>query len=343
MSEGETQPMVSVIIPHYGGEGILKECLESLGKTAYADLEIIVVDNNSPDDSAKMIKNKFPHVKLIQSEANRGFAGGCNFGAQHATGEYFLILNNDTIHDNNWIRHLVHRMESNNNISSVQPKIMNYKKRDYFDYAGGSGGFMDKYCSPFARGRIFNTVEKDEGQYDNPCRIFWASGTAFLTRKNIFKQVGGFDETLFAHMEEIDYHWKCQFLGYEIWVEPQSIVYHHGAITLPISSPHKTYLNYRNSLILLLTNYPPHIAFKLFFPRFLMEILSFIKEILFLRWNHALAIIRSWIWIFFHPGYLTQRRKSLQKTYDVDNIYKKSIVVAYYLLAKKTFTELINR
>jgi GT2 family glycosyltransferase len=342
MSGGKTEPMVSVIIPHYGGEEILQECLESLKNTVYEELEIIVVDNNSQDDSTNIINTKFPNVKLIQSEINRGFAGGCNIGAQHAQGEYFLILNNDTIHDNNWILHLVHRMESDNNISSVQPKIKNYNKRDYFDYAGGSGGFMDKYCSPFARGRIFNTVEKDEGQYNNPCQIFWASGTAFITRKNIFNQIGGFDETLFAHMEEIDFHWKCQLLGYKIWVEPQSVVYHHGAITLPISSSLKTYLNYRNSLILLLTNYPLYIALKLFTPRFFMEFLSLIKEILFLRWNHALAIVKAWIWIFFHPSYLYRRRKNLQKTHEIDNIYKNSIVVAYYVLAKKTFTDLIN-
>ena len=132
------------------------------------------------------------------------------------------------------------RLESNNRISSVKPKIKNYKMQDYFDYAGGCGGFMDKYCFPFVRGRIFNTIEKDEGQYDNACHIFWASGTAFLTRKKIYTQISGFDETFFAHMEEIDYHWKCQLLGYEVWVEPRSVVYHYGGSTLPASSPQKT-------------------------------------------------------------------------------------------------------
>ena len=340
MSKGEAKPLVSVIIPHYGGEKILQECLESLKNTDYQELEIIVVNNSSPDNSVKIVQKSFPNVNLIQSNYNRGFSGGCNFGAQHAMGEYLLILNNDTVHEINWITHLVQRIESNKNISAVQPKIKQYKSRDYFDYAGGSGGFMDKYCSPFSRGRVFNTIEKDEGQYDDPCKIFWASGTAFITRRNIFEEIGGFDETLFAHMEEIDYHWKCQLLGFEVWVEPQSIVFHHGAITLPTSSPQKTYLNYRNSLILLLTNYSLTISFMLFFPRLFMELLSLIKEILFIRPGHALAILRSWIWIFFHPFFLHQRRQNLKKTHKINNIYQKSIVVEYFLKWKKTYKEL---
>ena len=340
MSRGKTQPLVSVIIPHYGGEEILQECLESLKNTDYSELEIIVVDNNSSDNSIRIVQAKFPYIKLIQSEYNRGFAGGCNFGSQHATGEYLLIINNDTVHESDWIIRLVQFMESNKNISSVQPKIKNYKKRNYFDYAGGSGGYMDKYCFPFSRGRIFNTVEKDEGQYDDSCRIFWASGTAFLTKKYIFEQIGGFDETLFAHMEEIDYHWKCQLLGFEVWAEPQSIVYHHGAMTLPASSPQKTHLNYRNSLILLLTNYSVFRSFTLFFPRIFMEFLSLIKEVLYFRWSHALAIVRAWLWILFHPSFLYQRRKDLKRTHNINNIYKNSIVIKYHLMGKKTFSKI---
>ena len=342
MSGKSSRSIVSVIIPHYGGKAILNECLESLDNIEYPNLEIIVVDNNSPDDSVKTVQNKYSNVKLIQSEYNRGFAGGCNFGAQHSTGEYLLILNNDTIHEKGWIKYLVMRMESDKNISAVQPKIKNYTKRDYFDYAGGCGGFMDQYCFPFSRGRILNNIEKDSGQYDDPCKIFWASGTAFLTRKNIFNQIGGFDETFFAHMEEIDYHWKCQLLGYEIWVEPQSVIYHHGAVTLPVSSPYKTYLNFRNSLILLLTNYPSTTSFKLFFPRIAMEFLSLIKEIISLRLGHAMAIVRAWLWILFHSSFLYKRRKKLKINKEPDNIYKNSIVVKYYFMKKKTFMDLIK-
>ena len=160
MTESSTHPLVSVVIPHYAGTEILSECLTSLKNCSYPNLEIIVVDNASPDDSVYFIKSNFLSVILIQSEYNRGFAGGCNFGAQHAKGKYLLILNNDTIHDPDWIDPLVKMMESSPKISAVQPKILNYDNRDYFDYAGACGRFMDKYCFPFARGRIFNSVEK---------------------------------------------------------------------------------------------------------------------------------------------------------------------------------------
>jgi len=343
MPQSSTHPLVSVVIPHYAGTEILSECLTSLNNCSYPNLEIIVVDNASPDDSVYFIKSNFQNVILIQSEYNRGFAGGCNFGAQHTKGKYLLILNNDTIHDPDWIDPLVKMMESNPKISAVQPKILNYDNRDYFDYAGACGGFMDKYCFPFARGRIFSTVEKDEGQYDESIQIFWASGTAFLTRKNVFDKVGGFDEILFAHMEEIDYHWKSQMLGNEIWVEPASVIYHKGAVTLPVSSPKKTYLNYRNSLILLLTNYPKMTPIRLLFPRLFLEFISLLKEVITFKWGHAFAILRSWMWILSHLSLLKKRRDVLKS----DNIkipiliFQKSIVVKYFIDRKIKFTELV--
>ena len=342
MAADSTPPMVSVVIPHYGGTEILGDCLTSLNKCSYPNLEIIVIDNASLDDSVQFIKSNFPEVNLIQSEYNRGFSGGCNFGAQHTKGEYLLILNNDTVHESDWVEPLVKMLEENPNISAVQPKIKNFYNRDYFDYAGACGGFIDKYCFPFARGRIFNTIEKDEGQYDDPCKIFWASGTAFLTRKNIFDQLGGFDETFFAHMEEIDYHWKSQMLGYEIWVEPASVIYHKGALTLPVSSAQKTYLNYRNSMILLLTNYPVSTSFQLFFPRFFMECISLIKEILTFKWGHAFSIIKSWVWIMGHCGILKQRRKFLKDKNIAapELIYNQSIVKKYFIEGKKYFSQI---
>ena len=342
MTPSSTHPLVSVVIPHYAGTKILSECLTSLNNCSYPNLEIIVVDNASPDDSVYFIKSNFQNVILIQSEYNRGFAGGCNFGAQHAKGKYLLILNNDTIHDPDWIDLLVKMMESNPKISAVQPKILNYDNRDYFDYAGACGGFMDKYCFPFARGRIFNTVEKDDGQYDNPCKIFWASGTAFLTRKSTFDTLGGFDETLFAHMEEIDYHWKSQMLGNEIWVEPTSVIFHKGAVTLPVSSPQKTYLNYRNSMILLLTNYPIGTSFYLFIFRFFMECVSLTKEILTFKWRHALAIIKSWVWIISHLRLLMKRRKFLANNDIItpELIFHKSIVKKYFIEGKRKYTQI---
>ena len=343
MNSVPTRLMVSVVIPHYGGKDILSECLLSLKNSTYPNLEIIVVDNNSPDDSVQYLKDNFSAVNLIQSEFNRGFSGGCNIGVQYANGEYILIINNDTVHEPDWIEHLVEKIESNTTIASVQPKIKNFQNREYFDYAGACGGFMDKYCFPFSRGRIFSTMEKDTGQYDDACKIFWASGTAFLTRKNIFQQANGFDEDFFAHMEEIDYHWKCQLMGYEIWVEPASVIYHKGAVTLPVTSPKKTYFNYRNSLILLLTNYQLGTSLRLFIPRFFMEFISLILGMLTFKWGHAFAIMKSWLWILTHLEVLKERRRLFndKKSLTPDLIYQKSIVKQYFIKRKKIYNSIV--
>ena len=339
----QSWPLVSVIIPHCGGYKIISDCLLSLQDSGYSNLEVIIVDNASQDNSAQNIKENFPEVVIIQSEYNRGFASGCNFGVEQAKGEYILILNNDTIHKKHWINKLVEKMNSNSNISSVQPKIKNFNRKNYFDYAGGSGGFIDKYGFPFARGRIFNTIEKDKGQYDDSCKIFWASGTAFLTRKNIFNKLGGFDELFFAHMEEIDYHWKCQLIGYEIWVEPKSEIYHHGGFSLPSSSPQKTYLNYRNSLIVFFTNNNIKLIIKLVSFRIILDIIALIKELVILRWMHAFAIIKSWIWVLFHPQILLSRKlvfDKINKKARIFGIFQKSIVFEYFLKRKYYYNDI---
>ena len=342
MSEQSAMPLVSVVIPHYGGYKVLSECLNSLLKSTYPNIEVLLVDNGSPDDSISLVREEFPSIFIISSPTNRGFAGGCNFGTGHAKGKYILILNNDTIHEHNWIEPLVKLMEDDKKIASVQPKIKNYHKQDYFDYAGGSGGYMDWLCFPFARGRIFDTIEKDQGQYENSQKIFWASGTAFLTRKSLFEKLNGFDEILFAHMEEIDYHWKSQLLGYEVWVEPASIISHHGGVTLPKSSPTKTYLNHRNSLILLFTNTSIEKMIVAVFPRMTLEFLAVVREIFRFKWNHATAIIKAWLWIIIHPSYLFRRRANIN-CLSLDKpviLFQESIVLAYYLRGKKNFLDL---
>ena len=234
-------------------------------------------------------------------------------------------------------------MGSNHQISSVQPKILNATNKNQFDYAGGSGGFMDKYGFPFARGRIFNTIEKDTGQYDDACEIFWASGTGFLTRKSVFLELGGFDEILFAHFEEIDYHWKSQLAGYSVWVEPQSVIYHIGGATLPYQSPQKTYLNHRNSFILMLTNTSKSELIKYIIPRILFEELSFIKELSVGNFSHAWAHIKAGFWILFSPFYILNKRNLVQSN-RVKNIslkfYNKSIVLEHFLFFKKKFSSL---
>ena len=227
-------------------------------------------------------------------------------------------------------------------IACVQPKIKNYNNKESFDYAGASGGFIDYLVFPFCRGRIFDTIEKDKGQYDNALNVFWTSGTAFLTRKNIFLMVNGFDKGLFAHMEEIDYSWKCHLLGYKCMVNPESIIYHHGAVTLGYNSPYKTYLNHRNSMILLLTNYKLLKSACLLPVRLLLEVISSLNDLFKLRVFHFLAHYMA-IFSLLNVFYLYQRRASnckIRKVGDasIHTIYKKSIVLKYFLSRVKKFS-----
>ena len=338
----KSQHKVSIIIPHYNNFPILDECLKSLKKSTYLNKEIIVVDNNSSDDSVTLLSENYKDIIIQKSPINLGYAGGCNLGAEIATGEYLLFLNNDTIHDKSFLDKLVNILNDDLDIACVQPKIKNYNNKESFDYAGASGGFIDYLVFPFCRGRIFDTIEKDKGQYDNALNVFWTSGTAFLTRKNIFLMVNGFDKGLFAHMEEIDYSWKCHLLGYKCMVNPESIIYHHGAVTLGYNSPYKTYLNHRNSMILLLTNYKLLKSACLLPVRLLLEVISSLNDLFKLRVFHFLAHYVA-IFSLLNVFYLYKRRASNCKIRKVDDasihtIYKKSIVLKYFLSRVKKFS-----
>ena len=294
------------------------------------------------------MQSKFSDLNIIKSKINLGYAGGCNLGSKYAKGEYLLFLNNDTIHNPSFITKLVNKIESEDNIASVQPKIININNPEFFDYSGACGGYMDYLVYPFTRGRIFDTIEKDNKQYDKSCKIFWASGAGFITRKNIFDKLSGFDADLFAHMEEIDYHWKCHLMGYTVWVEPAAVVYHHGGKTLSASSAVKTYLNHRNSLILLLSNYSLGLSLYLFVLRFFLEIISSLKDLFTFRLNHFIAHYKSIFWIIINFNLISKKRKiinTIRKKSDLELLENKiilnqSIVKLYFINKKKTYTDL---
>ena len=329
---------VSIIIPHLKGRDVLIECLESIyNYTQNIQYEIIVIDNNVQDGSLDDINKKFPDLKIIASKENKGYAGGCNLGAQNAQSEYLLFLNNDTIIQKNTIENLLSSIQEDSNISSVQPKIKNYYNQDMFDYAGGSGGYIDYLVYPFSRGRVFNSTEKDTGQYNDKRKIFWASGTAFITKKEIFNKINGFDETLFAHMEEIDYHWKCLYAGYDIYVEPKSIIYHKGATTLPYGTYKKIFLNHRNSLILLLTNSKDRLFSKIINRSFL-EVISFFYYLMQGKIKGAIAVAAANIWIFLNIIYLVKRRKSVQNLIKSNHKISEQLIKSYSIV-KKYFIE----
>ena len=342
------KPLVSIIIPHWNGIDIITECLNSLQKSTYPKVEIIVVDNNSTDKSVSHIKQDFPTVILLENKYNEGYAGGCNRGAEIAKGKYLIFLNNDTIQDKKWIEPLVDRLENDNVIAAVQPKILNYFQRNLFDYAGGCGGMMDFLVFPFARGRIFNEQEIDTNQYDEPMSIFWSSGTAFIIRKTAYIEAGKFDELFFAHMEEIDLCWRLHLLGYDVWSEPKSIVYHKNAVTLPMYSEKKYYLNHRNSLIMLLTNYSIPLAIYVLPIRFALDMVAVIYAILHGDGKHIKGIARAHAWILFHPRKLYTKRKNVKKIRKLkdreiaDKLHFGSIVFAHYILRKNRYLELFG-
>ena len=340
---------VSIVIPHWNNVDVLSECLESILNTDFENFETIVVDNASTDNSVASVRSNYPNVKLIENDKNYGYAGGCNIGAEAASGDFLIFLNNDTVQEKDWISNLIKTINSDDKIAAVQPKILNYYDRNVFDYAGGSGGHMDIYCFPFARGRIFSFQENDEGQYNNKEKCFWSSGTCFMVRRELFQKAGGFDESFFAHMEEIDLCWRLYAMGFEVWVEPDSVVYHKNALTLPMYSHKKYYLNHRNSLLMLLGNYSIKNIFLIGIPRLILEKIACLYSILMLDWRHFTAILRSLFWIIFHPNVIMKKRKSFSKIRTItdkkimENMMQSSIVIKYYLLKKQAYLDILSK
>jgi GT2 family glycosyltransferase len=305
------------------------------------------VDNASTDGSPEWVAENHPDVKLVRCDENHGYAGGCNRGAEVAKGEFLLFLNNDTVHEPGWIEPLVESMEVNETVAAVQPKILNYFERNKFDYAGGAGGALDILCFPFVRGRVFFELEEDEGQYDDTAEIFWASGTAFLVRKSVFEESRGFDESFFAHQEEIDLQWKFHLMGYSVVAVSQSVVYHRNAATLPMESPWKKYLNHRNSLLMLLSNYNLPLTLYLFPIRFVLEFVAALYAVALFDFPHVLAVFKSLGWIVVHPRLIARRRRRvhlLRKLSDKEmmgKFYSGSVVFDYYLRRKRRYRDLI--
>jgi len=309
-------------------------------------MEVIIVDNGSSDDSPDMAEKHALNVRIIRNEENLGYAGGCNVGILSAQGEYLLILNNDTIHDPGWIEPLVKWLDDHPQTASVMPKILSYSRSDYFDYSGAAGGMIDKYAYPFARGRLFDHIEKDSGQYNDPIEIFWSSGTAFMVRKAALEICGFFDERFFAHMEEIDLHWRFHLRSFNAYCIPDSVIWHHSGWTLPPNSYRKKYLNHRNNLIMLLANYSVISLAGIAPLRILLDYASALFAILNGDFKRFIAILAAHVWILLHPGYLIQKHRKHQKLRNVPDseIRKKmagfAIPIQVFLFKKKRFVQL---
>lgn len=334
---------VAIAILNWNGKALLEKFLPDVIKHSQGVAEVYVIDNNSSDGSVQLISESFTSVKIVQNVDNYGFAKGYNEGLKHISADYFVLLNSDVEVTGNWIRPVVDLMESDATIAACQPKLLNYNIRDEFEYAGGAGGFIDKLGYPFCRGRLFDSFEKDKGQYNDTREIFWASGACMFIRSKNFFEAGGFDEDFFAHMEEIDLCWRIRNLGFKIMYCPQSTVYHVGAGTLSKMNPQKTFYNFRNNLLLLCKNHAPEYFYSKFLLRGVLDGLAGFKFLLSGQVSHIIAIIRahfSFYALFFK---MMGKRKAIQrniKHYATSCVYRGSIVWQYFANGKKKFSEL---
>jgi GT2 family glycosyltransferase len=296
-------PSVAIVILNWNGKQFLERFLPSVLNSSYDNKEVIVADNASNDDSISFLENNYPQVRILRNEKNDGFAGGYNWAMQHIEAEISVLLNSDVEVTSGWIEPVVDIFDQNPSVAAVQPKILDHNKKDHFEYAGACGGWIDNYGYPFSRGRIFDSVEKDLHQYDDPMKIFWASGAAMFIRTSIFKEMGGFDPFFFAHQEEIDLCWRMQLSGYEIMSCPQSVVYHIGGGTLAKENPRKVFLNFRNNLIMLYKNLSFLESIKLIPIRLFLDFVSAIKSCLSGHFSYYAAIGKAHLaffgWLLF--------------------------------------------
>ncbi len=345
----ESSPLVSIIIPNYNGKDVLIPCIKSLFNSDYKNIEIVVVDNGSTDDSVNILKinfpqDKYPGIKIVELDKNYGFSCGINRGVQKAEGKYVVFFNNDMEVEPDWLNYLVEIAETDRSVASIQPKIKSIFNKNQFDYSAGCGGLMDRYGYAFALGRIFDTVEIDNGYYDTPREIFWSAG--MFTRRDLVTIAGLLDEDYFAHYEEIDLCFRFHLMGYKIVNSPKSVIYHYNAFTIPPKSFKKMYLNQRNSLITLLKNYSVKSLIKYFTLRLFFDMititLSWIKGD-FLR---PFATIKALLWIKLHFRKILKKRKQTQELRVVSDkiilkkLYPHSIVLKYFLFGKKTVKDL---
>lgn len=334
-------PSVSIVILNWNGINHLQQFLPSVCASTYQNLRIIVGDNASTDNSLRFIRDNYPQIELISNDKNYGFAGGYNKVLDQVDSDYFILLNSDVEVTSGWIQPVIALMESDSRIAAAQPKILSYKNRDKFEHAGAAGGFLDMFGYPFCRGRIFDSVESDKGQYDDVTEVFWASGAALFIKRDRWLETGGLDADFFAHMEEIDLCWRLKNKGYKIIYCPDSVVYHVGGGTLNTEDPFKTYLNFRNNLVLLQKNLPFFQACLVIFLRLWLDLISMIKFLYDGKMKDARAINRAHTSFFrniFKNG--NKARRISTANFNQTGLINKSIVWRYFIEKRKTFNSL---
>jgi len=298
------------------------------------DAIIYVADNASTDNSVAYVSEHFPAVKIIKNSKNGGYAKGYNDALEHINEPLLCLVNSDIEVSKDWLQPIIKEFNADENTAIIQPKILDFKNKSYFEYAGAAGGFIDKYGFPYCRGRIFNTVEEDNGQYNDTKDIFWASGACFFIRNSVFKSLDGFDESYFAHMEEIDLCWRVFNKNYKTKYVGASKVYHVGGATLKNTSPKKTFLNFRNSLFTLVKNTDKNLFLRTF-TRMLLDGIAGVRFLVLLQFKHFFAIIEAHLSFYKNLSRILKQRKSLtndRKYYDIN-----SIVWSYFIKKRKKF------
>lgn len=327
----------AVVILNYNGKHWLEKFLGNVIEHSSKDADVIVADNASTDDSLEFLANNFPSIQVIVLKENFGFAGGYNESLKEIDYKYFVLLNSDVEVSENWLKAPIERLKEKE-VGAVQPKLLMYDNKETYEYAGAAGGYIDRLGYAFCRGRIVKDLEKDNGQYNESVKIFWASGAAMFVKSEVFWKAGGFDSTFFAHYEEIDLCWRIKNLGYDIYFEPNSKVFHVGGGTLSNDSPRKTFLNHRNSLAMLYKNLPKKKRFKVIFTRLVLDGMIACHSLLKLRYKHFWAVAQAH---FSFYGMLSDlKTKQLNVSDTPSEIYDCNIIADYILSKKRKFSEL---
>ncbi|WP_367752873.1 glycosyltransferase family 2 protein [Flavobacterium sp. WC2430] len=324
---------IAVVILNWNGVQLLEQFLPSVVKYS-PEATVYLADNASTDDSISFVLANFPSVKIIKNDTNLGFAGGYNEALKNIDAAVYALVNSDIEVTENWLKPIIETFEKEPKTAIIQPKILDYKNKESFEYAGAAGGFIDKYGYPYCRGRIFETIEKDHGQYDDECEIFWASGACFFIRSSVYHELNGFDADFFAHQEEIDLCWRAFNKGYKTVYNYKSVVYHVGGATLQQGNPRKTFLNFRNSLLMLTKNLPKEKLYSILFYRMLLDGIAAIQFIFKGKFSHFTAVLKAHLSFYSLFSNTYRKRDDFQpKKYYTTQ----SIVYTYFVNNGKVF------
>lgn len=334
-------PSVAIVILNWNGKHHLQQFLPSVLATSYVNAKVIVADNASSDDSVSFLQTHFPSVGILRLTENFGFAKGYNEALKSVIADYYVLLNSDVEVTPRWLEPMVELLESDRSYAACQPKLLAFAHKSQFEYAGAAGGWLDAYGYPFGRGRVFDVCEVDKGQYNDVAQVFWASGAALMIRSSVFHELKGFDNFFFAHQEEIDLCWRIQLAGYKVFCCPESVVYHLGGGTLPKGASRKTFLNFRNNLVMLYKNLPRSEKWWKIPYRLMLDQVSATKGLLSGDFGYFITIIKAHLrfirWVFRHSKTHRLPRKKMK---DLAGVYHGNIVWQYFVRKHKTFSSI---